>query len=118
MRARIHYAIDVLNAPATCSCQRCGCAAGSVSIVTLDTDQGFFEACSASAVLQAWDAVEHVIQERIGSRVCVGQAWEERSHIIFKWLQVWVVVDQPRCGQASDSCLLLGVAGLCGRIGV
>ena len=36
--------------------------------VTLDADQAF-EACSASAVLQAWDTVEHVIQERIGSRV-------------------------------------------------
>ena len=36
--------------------------------VHCDPDQAF-EACSASAVLQAWDAVEHVIQERIGSRV-------------------------------------------------
>ena len=68
VRARIQYAMDGLSAPATCSCQRCGCATGSVSIVTLDADQAF-EACSASAVLQAWDAVEHVIQERIGSRV-------------------------------------------------
>ena len=39
-----------------------------MSIVTLDADQAF-EACSASAVLQAWDTVEHVIQERIGSCV-------------------------------------------------
>ena len=68
VRARIQHAMDGLSAPATCSCQRCGCATGSVSIVTLDADQAF-EACSASAVLQAWDAVEHVIQERIGSRV-------------------------------------------------
>ena len=68
VRARIQKAMDGLSAPATCSCQRCGCATGSVSIVTLDADQAF-EACSASAVLQAWDAVEHVIQERIGSRV-------------------------------------------------
>ena len=68
MRARIQHAMDGLSAPATCSCQRCGRATGSVSIVTLDADQAF-EACSASAVLQAWDAVEHVIQERTGSRV-------------------------------------------------
>ena len=68
VRARLQQAMDGLSAPATCSCQRCGCVTGSVSIVTLDADQAF-EACSASAVLQAWDAVERVIQERIGSRV-------------------------------------------------
>ena len=68
VRARILHAMDGLSAPATCSCQRCGRVTGSVSIVTLDADRAF-EACSASAVLQAWDAVQHVIQERIGSRV-------------------------------------------------
>ena len=68
VRARTQHAMDGLSAPATCSCQRCGRVTGSVSIVTLDADQAF-EACSVSAVLQAWDAVEHVIQERIGSRV-------------------------------------------------
>ena len=67
VRARIQQAMDGLSAPATCLCQRCGRATGSVSIVTLDADQAF-EACSAGAVLQAWDAVEHVIQERTGSR--------------------------------------------------
>ena len=40
----------------------------ALSIVKMDADQAF-EACSASAVLQAWDAIEHVIQERTGSRV-------------------------------------------------
>ena len=39
-----------------------------MSIVTLDADQAF-EACSDSAVLRAWDSIEHVIQERVGSRV-------------------------------------------------
>ena len=53
VRARIQCAMDGLSAPATCSCQRCGCATGSVSIVTLDADEAY-EACSASAVLQAW----------------------------------------------------------------
>ena len=60
VRARLQSAMDGLSAPATCSCQRCGCATGSVSIVALDADQAF-EACSASAVLLAWDSVEHVI---------------------------------------------------------
>ena len=68
VRAKLQSAMDGLSAPATCSCQRCGCATGSVSIVALDADQAF-EACSASAVLRAWDRVEHVIQERIESRV-------------------------------------------------
>ena len=39
-----------------------------MSIVTLDADQAF-EACNAGAVLRAWDSVQHVIRERIGSRV-------------------------------------------------
>ena len=117
VRAKLQSAMHGLSAPATCSCQRCGCATGCVSIVTLDADQAF-EACSASAVLRAWDSVEQVIQERIGFRVVIGQAWEERSHVVFRWLQVWVVVNQPGCGQASDSCLLRGVVGLCGRVGV
>ena len=30
---------------------------------------GYFEACNAGAVPRAWDSVEHVIEERIGSRV-------------------------------------------------
>ena len=68
VRARLQRALEDLSAPAACSCQRCGCATGSVSIVTLDADQAF-EACIASVVLRAWDSVEHVIQERIGSRV-------------------------------------------------
>ena len=56
VRARLQRAMDYLSAPATLSCQRCGCATGSVSIVALDADQAF-EACNASAVLQAWDSV-------------------------------------------------------------
>ena len=67
VRARPQRALEDLSA-ATCSCQKCGCATGSVSIVTLDADQAF-ETCSASAVLRAWDSVEHVIQERTGPRV-------------------------------------------------
>ena len=39
-----------------------------MSIVTLVADQAF-EACSAGAVLRAWDRLEHVIEERVGSRV-------------------------------------------------
>ena len=72
VRARLEKAMEGLSAPATCWCQRCGCATGSVSIVTLDADQAF-EACSASAVLRAWDSVEHVIEERIGSRVVLAK---------------------------------------------
>ena len=63
VRARLEKAMENLSAPATC--QRCGCATGSVSIVTLDADQAF-ESCSAGAVLRAWHSVEHVIEERIG----------------------------------------------------
>ena len=72
VRARLEKAMEGLSATATCVCQRCGCATGSVSIVTLDADQAF-EACSASAVLRAWDSVEHVIEERIGSRVVLAK---------------------------------------------
>ena len=36
--------------------------------MTLDADQAN-EAWSAGAVLRAWDSVEHVIEERVGSRV-------------------------------------------------
>ena len=68
VRARLEKVMEGLSAPATCWCQRCGCATGSVSVVTLDADQAF-EACSAGGVLRAWDSVEHVIEERIGSRV-------------------------------------------------
>ena len=60
VRARLVKAMEGLSAPATCWCQRCGCGTGSVSIVTLDAD---------GAVLRAWDSVEHVIEERCGSRV-------------------------------------------------
>ena len=49
-----------------------------LSIVALDADQAF-EACSASAVLQAWDSVEHVIQERIGS--CVVLVKREKKEV-------------------------------------
>ena len=55
----------------------CNCA---VSIVTLDADQAF-EACSAGAVLRAWDSVEHVIEERIGSRVVLVKRGKKESHI-------------------------------------
>ena len=81
VRAKLQRAVDDLSAPAACSCQRCGCATGSVSIVTLDADQAF-EACSASAVLQARDTVEHVIQERIGSRVVLVKHSETTTTII------------------------------------
>ena len=66
--ARLEKAMEGLSAPAACWCQRCGCATGSVSIVTLDADQAF-KACNAGAVLRAWDSVEYVIEERIESRV-------------------------------------------------
>ena len=48
--------------------------------VTLDADQAF-EACSAGAVLRAWDSVEHVIEERIGSRVVWVKRGKKESHI-------------------------------------
>ena len=68
LRARLEKAMEGPSAPATRWCQRRGCTTGSVSIVTLDADQAF-EACNAGAVPRAWDSVEHVIEERIGSRV-------------------------------------------------
>ena len=51
--------------------------------MTLDADQAF-EACSAGAVLRAWDRVEHLIEERVGSRVVLVKRGEERSHVVFQ----------------------------------
>ena len=65
--ARLVKAVQSLSAPATCKCQRCGCVTGAVSIV-MDADQAS-EACSAGAVLRAWDRIEHVIEERNERRV-------------------------------------------------
>ena len=116
VRARIQYAMDGLSAPATCSCQSVCCATGSVSIVTLDADQAF-EACSASAVLQAWDAVEHVIQERIGSRVVL----VERGKKEVTSSQVISSLGGGRSAWMWSGKRFVpspGVAGLCGRIGV
>ena len=87
-----------------------------MSIAALDAVQAF-EACSASAALQAWDSVEHVIQERIGSRVVLVKRGKKEVTSLSSDF-VWVVVDQPGCGQGGDPCFFLGIAGLCGRIGV
>ena len=38
---KLQSAMEGLNARVTCSCQRCGCATGPVSIVALDADQTF-----------------------------------------------------------------------------
>ena len=104
-----------------------------MSIVTLDADQAF-EARSASAVLRAWDSVEHVIQERIGSRVVLVKRgkkeitsmssdfksgwWSISLHVVrkgiraFSWVSlvcaagsVYWFKGLPICGVLSGLCL-------------
>ena len=78
--ARLVIAVRGLSVPATCKCQRCACVTSAVSIVTLDADQAF-EDCSAGAVLRAWDRIEHVIEERVGSRVMLCEARSVRFRV-------------------------------------
>ena len=111
VRARLQSAMDGLSAQATCSCRRCGCATGSVSIVALDADQAF-EACSASAVLRAWDSVEHVIQERIGSRVVlVKRGKREVTSFSSDFKSGWWSISLDVVRQAFSWVSLVCVAG-------
>ena len=107
--ARLVKAVQSLSAPATCKCQRCGCVTGAVSIV-MDADQAS-EACSAGAVLRAWDRIEHVIEERNERRV---QRVEKAQRLLERndpAYRAWREEERERAGGGPEKA---GTGTICG----